>query len=225
MNATLFGGSFDPPHLGHALVIQEFLASGKTDELWLLPTFNHSFDKQLTDSHHRLEMCNLLIKFLTPASATFDVDSSLLNTNLKLCPIEIDLQLSGQTYDTIEALKQNPPSPSLFQREGRGGLDSPDSSLLTPDYSFLMGSDQLPHFNKWGNYQELLKEMHFFVYPRANFPMEPLYENMEPFIHTDQTITNISSTLIRNRIKNQQDTSLLLPKEIKKYIEENKLYA
>ena len=47
MKVTLFGGSFNPPHLGHALVIAEFLESAITDELWLLPTINHAFGKDL----------------------------------------------------------------------------------------------------------------------------------------------------------------------------------
>jgi nicotinate-nucleotide adenylyltransferase len=214
MNITLFGGSFDPPHLGHALVIQEFLASGKTDELWLLPTYNHSFDKKLTSAEDRVEMCWSLIKYLK-TTAHF----TKINIPVKLCTIEIDLRLPGSTMQTYQHLKQS--TNYLITHKL---LDKSDTAANI-QFNFLMGSDQLPTFTKWDYYQELLQKMHFYIYPRANFPMEPLFENMEPFIHKDQTITNISSTLIRNRIKNQQDTSLLLPPAINSYIEEKKLYV
>src|SRR3972149_5244841 len=101
MKVTLFGGSFNPPHLGHALVIAEFLESAITDELWLLPTINHAFGKDLAPAQHRLAMAKLLINFIN-----HDLGSKIYD--LKLCPIEIDLNLSGQTYDTLHALKQNP---------------------------------------------------------------------------------------------------------------------
>jgi len=213
MHLTLFGGSFNPPHLGHAIIIQDFLASGLTDQIWLLPAHSHTFGKDLAPSHHRLEMADLLIDFLLATSTSSHVS---LNP-LKLCPVEIDFQLSGHTIDTLEILTSN----HEYLRENLS-LDYYD--LRRGEYSFLMGSDQLPQFHRWGRWQELLQKMIFYVYPRAGHPMEPLHPGMKPFVHSTQTITNFSSTLVRNRLTKNQDVSLLVPPTIIRYIKTNHLY-
>jgi len=211
MKVTLFGGSFNPPHLGHALVIAEFLESAITDELWLLPTINHAFGKDLAPAQHRLAMAKLLINFIN-----HDLGSKIYD--LKLCPIEIDLNLSGQTYDTLHALKQNPD----YLKEK---MNLTDYQLPITSYQFLIGSDQLASFQKWGHWQELLSEMPFWVYPRANYHNEPLLPGMTLFQTPGQTITNISSSQIRDRLKNHQNATCLLPEDIMSYINHNNLYS
>jgi len=56
---ALFGGSFNPPHLSHQLACTVVLASARpaVDELWMVPTFQHAFDKPLAPFAHRLAMC------------------------------------------------------------------------------------------------------------------------------------------------------------------------
>ncbi|MBL7684671.1 MAG: nicotinate-nicotinamide nucleotide adenylyltransferase [Deltaproteobacteria bacterium] len=59
MKIALFGGSFDPPHLGHQAVIQWLLEEGNFDEVWILPSFSHPFQKPLSDFNDRLTLCKL----------------------------------------------------------------------------------------------------------------------------------------------------------------------
>lgn len=52
-----FGGSFNPPHIGHQMVCLVALASGEVDEVWLVPTVRHAFAKPLAPFADRMEMC------------------------------------------------------------------------------------------------------------------------------------------------------------------------
>lgn len=54
---ALYGGSFNPPHIAHVLVASWALGLGEIDEVWVIPTGDHPFGKQLADFDDRLEMC------------------------------------------------------------------------------------------------------------------------------------------------------------------------
>src|SRR5712691_8284670 len=47
MEIALFGGSFDPPHVGHLLAAAYVLATEPVDELWFVPVFGHPLGKPL----------------------------------------------------------------------------------------------------------------------------------------------------------------------------------
>ena len=62
---ALFGGSFDPPHVGHLLAAAYVLATEPCDELWFVPVLSHPFGKQLSGSYdHRIALCEELCKLL-----------------------------------------------------------------------------------------------------------------------------------------------------------------
>jgi len=189
---VLFGGAFNPPHLGHRIVIEQALELiPGVDELWLVPCFNHTFQKELAPAADRLAMCNLLINELTDQPIS----------RVKICPIEIDYHTSGSTYETLKLLQ------------------SEEKYIKQPaKYSFLMGSDQLPQFTQWQNWQTLLKNMHFYVYPRANSQNEITFPNMTLLESPTQVITNLSSTLIRRRLQAGLPTHTLLPPPISDYL-------
>lgn len=43
---AIYGGSFDPPHMGHVLSVAWALAAGGVDEVWIIPTWKHAFGKK-----------------------------------------------------------------------------------------------------------------------------------------------------------------------------------
>lgn len=201
MNILLFGGSFNPPHLGHEIVIrQAFELIPTIDELWLLPTYNHAFGKDLAPAPHRLAMCHLLKNSLGRQFADI----------VKVCPIEIDYQTNGSTYHTLQLLKrENEPS---------------NYRTIEKTFSFLMGSDQLPTFDKWEHYQQLLEQMPFYIYPRGSHRYHVTYQNMTLLESPTQIITNISSTLVRDRLKNHLPVDHIIPTNIAEYITNHGLY-
>jgi len=54
---AVFGGSFDPPHVGHLLGVTYVLATQPVDEVLIVPAFEHPFGKAMAPYDHRLAMC------------------------------------------------------------------------------------------------------------------------------------------------------------------------
>ena len=54
---ALFGGSFDPPHLGHVLAATFAHAVGRVDEVWILPVARHAYGKPISPWERRWTLC------------------------------------------------------------------------------------------------------------------------------------------------------------------------
>lgn len=59
---ALFGGAFDPPHLGHQQVAEYLLAEQLVDEVWFVPVKHHPFGKQVEVNGHRVSMLELILE-------------------------------------------------------------------------------------------------------------------------------------------------------------------
>jgi len=57
---ALFGGSFNPPHVAHQMSALYVLETQPVDQLWIVPTYVHPFQKQLASFEDRVAMCNLM---------------------------------------------------------------------------------------------------------------------------------------------------------------------
>jgi nicotinate-nucleotide adenylyltransferase len=77
MRIALFGGSFNPPHLGHELAALYVLETADVDELWLVPCFKHPFEKALEPFEDRLAMCQLAGAALGPRARVTDIERAL----------------------------------------------------------------------------------------------------------------------------------------------------
>lgn len=86
----IFGGTFDPPHVGHLLIADEVKYVVGLDEIWFIPTNVPPHKQQpMTNSTHRYEML---------LQATKEVDY------FKVDPIELDRTGRSYTIDTMKAL-------------------------------------------------------------------------------------------------------------------------
>jgi len=56
-NIGIYGGSFNPPHLGHTFMILAVMATQLIDEIWVLPCADHPFKSDLAPFEHRVKMC------------------------------------------------------------------------------------------------------------------------------------------------------------------------
>ena len=73
---TVYGGSFDPIHLGHVSMIRR--AVGLGCRVIIVPAFRHAFGKQSAPFEHRLRMCRLALDARLQAHATVcDVERRL----------------------------------------------------------------------------------------------------------------------------------------------------
>lgn len=96
----LYGGTFDPPHIGHLLIAEEVRNHLDLDEIWFLPTQTPPHKSgEITQVKHRIEMTKRAI-----------ANNPFLKLNL------IELERTGKSYtvDTIKLLKEMYPDHQFF---------------------------------------------------------------------------------------------------------------
>jgi nicotinate-nucleotide adenylyltransferase len=74
---ALYGGSFNPPHVGHQMVALYVLETAPVDELWLLPAYEHALGKPLAPFVDRLAMTELAATALGPRVIVSDIERTL----------------------------------------------------------------------------------------------------------------------------------------------------
>jgi nicotinate-nucleotide adenylyltransferase len=74
---ALYGGSFNPPHVGHQMVALYVLETAPVDELWLMPAYEHALGKPLAPFADRLAMCELAAAALGPRATVSDIERTL----------------------------------------------------------------------------------------------------------------------------------------------------
>jgi nicotinate-nucleotide adenylyltransferase len=93
------------------------------------------------------------------------------------------------------------------------------------EFNLIMGEDNLQSFYKWKNYETILKNHHLYVYPRVFNNKEKSALHDHPKVNfIDAPIVEISSTFIRNAIKDKKDIRVLLPHNVWKYLDEMNFY-
>ena len=101
-------------------------------------------------------------------------------------------------------------------------------AYLTEKYSdnqfaLIMGADNVMNLHKWKNYEQLLKMSSVFVYPRPGYHCDVTDFNGNIRL-VDAPIMEISSSLIRQLIKEDKDACFFVPEKVYKYIEQIGLY-
>jgi nicotinate-nucleotide adenylyltransferase len=198
MQILVFGGTFNPPHLGHQLMVQQVLSrplsDGKTiDQVWLLPVGQHSFAKNFVAKEHRLAMLELMRQNIVATNPA-------LAGKILLEHYELEREEESQTFATLQALSNQHPEHQL---------------------SFLIGSDNLTKFHLWNDYEAMLAKYPFYVYPRQGFDFEPFYAGMTALIGFPQMA--VSSTRVRLALEEGQNLEGLLDDSIIAYIKNNQL--
>lgn len=96
MKITVFGGTFDPPHVGHIAIARALLEKKYAERVWFLPVGEHAFDKQFLPAKHRLAMLQLT-----------------LEPNQKIERFELQQQGKSYTYQTLSTLAAMNPQHSF----------------------------------------------------------------------------------------------------------------
>ncbi len=140
MDIALFGGSFDPPHVGHLLAAAYVLATEPIDELWLVPVFEHPFGKRFRGPYeHRVQLCEAAVATLGLARA-------------KVSRLEAELAArggEGRTVDLLEHLHQTRPQDR---------------------FSLVIGSDLLAETAQWKRFDRVRELARLIVLERGGHP-------------------------------------------------------
>lgn len=92
-------------------------------------------------------------------------------------------------------------------------------------FSLIMGEDNLNSLHKWKNYQVILQNHSIYVYPRlASGEIDTQFINHPKIHRIGAPVIEISSTFIRESIKNKKNVTPLLPENVWNYIDHNLFY-
>ncbi|MEO4007095.1 MULTISPECIES: nicotinate (nicotinamide) nucleotide adenylyltransferase [unclassified Flavobacterium] len=93
------------------------------------------------------------------------------------------------------------------------------------EFSLIMGEDNLNSLHKWKNYEVILQNHTIFVYPRISSEVISGEFINHPKIHrVGAPVIELSSTFIRDNIKNGKNIKPMLPIKVWDYIDHNLFY-
>ncbi|WP_323787288.1 nicotinate (nicotinamide) nucleotide adenylyltransferase [Psychroserpens sp.] len=183
-------------------------------------TFNPIHVGHLTIANHLAEYSDLdKIWFVVTPHSPFKKKSSLLDnrqryemvyratedyTKLEPSDIEFNLPQPNYTINTLTYLKEK-----------------------YPDYQFalIMGEDNLKSFHKWKNYQLILDNHDIYVYPRiSEGTIDVQFNTNSKIKKVDAPIMELSSTFIRQSIKDGKNVRPMLPEHVWEYLDEMNFY-
>ncbi|GGM31046.1 nicotinate-nucleotide adenylyltransferase [Paraliobacillus quinghaiensis] len=121
------------------------------------------------------------------------------NDHFTLSTIEVDRAGKSYTFDTIKLLNEKYQDIKFY---------------------FIIGADMVEYLPKWYRIEELIKLIQFVGVKR---PMHNLKTDF-PVCEIDIPVMDISSTMIRERIKNGKSIKYFVPSKVLQIIKEHQLY-
>ncbi len=146
MNIALFGGSFDPPHIGHQSIIENIEKTLDIDKLIIMPTFLNPFkDRSHFDAHTRLDlMQDLCSEYDNIEISSYEVDqgkkvASIETVNYLYSKFDIDTLYLVIGADNIKSLHKWKKFEELKEKvkfviASRDGIQSDNFQTLNIDF-------------------------------------------------------------------------------------------
>ena len=140
LSIGIFGGSFDPPHLGHAQTIKWVLGKRLVQTIYLVPAFRHAFGKQSAPYDFRCRLARALADDVAPYSIAVDRSEEELGSGSN-SPV--------YTYDLLRHLSKTHGEFAKFR--------------------LIVGSDILREANAWYKWEEINREFGVIVVGREGY--------------------------------------------------------
>ncbi len=183
---AIFGGSFNPIHLGHQIIAQFALNQFNLDRVIFVPARfppHKKLDSQISDAD-RLQLIKAVVQ-----------------KNDRFGYLDFELQRDEVSY-TIDTVRY------LSEKGYR-------------DIHLIIGADLIPSLLDWKEIEELQTLVKFVVGSRGGFNMEKTTIPVEQFLIPS---VEISSSMIRSKIKELVSIRYLVDETVFNIIEENGFY-
>lgn len=195
----ILGGTFNPPHLGHISLAKKALHEFGLDLIIFIPTGTppHKTKEYIAPKNHRYNMTRLAARG---------------NHKFKISKIEVNKKGYSYAVDTFKKLIKN---------YGKNA-----------ELFYIVGMDSINTIFDWKKPLELFKFCKFIIAGRPGQAFKTFKRIMKfpPISQNKDKITimplniNISSTEIREKIKEGKDISKLMPPKVSEYIRKYNLY-
>lgn len=206
---AILGGTFDPVHIGHLTLALDVATKLQLDEVRLMPGFQ-PVHREAPSATAEQRLCMLQLAVSEHQKLTID---------------DREIRRQGPSYSLL----------SLQELRDETGIDT---SLY-----FILGEDAFAHFDSWYQWQQLIKYCHLLIALRPGKHPE-ISPELTAFIHANQyqgdgyphtaagsvvlfdnTLLDISSTVIKNHLSEEGDISAFLPEKVAHYIKQHKIYG
>ena len=193
----IFGGSFNPIHLGHTALAAYICEQGLVDEVWLMVSPQNPLkrDRALLDENERLTMARLAV-------APYPT--------LRACDFEFTLPRPSYTYHTLQALRKAYPDCEFSLIIGEDNWQCFDHWYRGEDIARETPIIVYPRGSESSALSELDGEFSTFNFQLSILKPPPLL----PY----------SSTEVREYIAAGKDFGHMLHPDVTRYIKENNLY-
>jgi nicotinate-nucleotide adenylyltransferase len=192
-------------------VAEEVAEELALEHIYLIPAAlpPHKDGKPVSSFEHRMAMIQLAVEGCP-----------------RLEPLDLEGRRQGLSY-SIETLRE-------FRQLFKGNIE----------LFFIIGIDAFLEIGTWKEYRALFDHAHFLVINRPGFQSEDLGRFLTSLevgferdgdkfvvpsgnhlIFREATLMDISSTEIRNRVAEGKTIRFMLPKTVRTYIIENRLYS
>lgn len=205
----LFGGSFDPVHLGHVATAEELLHKLGLREIRFLPAARSPLKAAVTADHHRVAM-------LERALAG--------HPGLVLDCSELDRPAPSYTIDTLRRVRQGvgPAEPVVFIL----GLDSFLELPRWKDWQALTGLAHLLVVSRPGSHPHFSPELAAWLDTRRAVGPEALSAAPAGAVLLVETLPrDIASRHVRAAVRSGGDTAGWLNPAVRDYIDHHHLYC
>ncbi len=195
MKIGIMGGTMNPIHLAHLMIAEHIKEDFNLDKIYFIPTGDPPHKKLEVSSEKRYEMTVI---------ATSD------NRDFEVLDIESKREGKSFTVDTMTEL-----------------------SKTKDEYYFIIGTDTLFLLRSWKNFEKISKLTRFIVATRPDYDddlkIHEEIDNLKKEFGLEIYLASIpryeiSSTDIRNRVKEGRSIKYLVPDDVISYIEKEGLY-
>lgn len=197
MRIGIFGGVFNPPHLGHLILAQEAYVQLRLERVLFVPVgrASHRQVEQDPGAEERYRMCELAVGG---------------DDRLALSRTEIDRDGSSYTVETLRVLHREAPRDRLF---------------------LLIGGDQAAALGAWRAPDEILSLATVAIAERDEWRRGEIQERLAGLsgdagvCFFDMPRVEISSTLVRRRVREGRPIRYLVPEPVAGHIAARGLYS
>lgn len=189
---ALYFGSFNPIHKGHIALAEWVVEQGLCDELIFI----------VSPQNPLKEQSELAPEFSRYEMCELACKASRYPGQIKVSAVEFVLEKPSYTINTLRYLRENFGSEMQF--------------------SILMGADNIENFDKWREYEEILRDYPLLVYPREGYSVERFADKIK-FLE-NAPLFDFAATDIRKMIAKGEDFRDKLSAGVANYIIHNKLY-
>lgn len=201
MKIGIFGGSFDPVHLGHLFLAADALKAAELDRVYFVPVKVQPFkqDRHAASGQDRINMLEIGFSYL-PNPEKYEVSR-----------YELDNDGVSYTYLTLRAFRDSFPDADIYFILGEDSLLKietwAESEEILKGCSLIVG--QRPGYDN----AEMLETIERI---RANYGTE--------IVLIKNRLFDISSTHIRDRVYDEDLPDELVPEKVEEYIEKHGIY-